>query len=133
MCTTAAIASWVELDGRKTDISMTIMEQPTLPTGALLILDRAFKPGRATYSYHRERDQAALDLLADYARNAPHVAEDIRRKEEEHERMVEVAQTPERRRSYLDGAPDGLSYEAMNSGLKGCLKRLLEGKIFSLT
>lgn len=111
--------AWVELDGRKTDISLTIMEQPTLPTGALLILDRVFKPGRATYSYHRERDQAALDLLAEYARNAPHVAEDIRRKEEEHERMVEVAQTPERRRAYLDGAPDGLSYEAMSALIGG--------------
>lgn len=111
--------AWVELDGRKTDISLTIMEQPTLPTGALLILDRVFKPGRAIYSYHRKRDQAALDLLAQYARNAPHVAEDIRLKEEEHKRMVEVAQTPEQRRAYLDGASDGLSYEAMSALIGG--------------
>jgi len=111
--------AWVELDGRKTDISLTIMEQPTLPAGALLILDRVFKPGRATYSYHRERDQAALDLLADYARRAPHLAEDIRLKEAEHRRMVEVAQTPEQRRAYLDAAPDGLNYEAMSALIGG--------------
>lgn len=117
--------AWVELDGRKTDISLTIMEQPTLPTGALLILDRVFKPGRATYSYHRERDQAALDLLAGYARNGSHLPEDIRRKEEEHERMVEIAQTPEQRRAYLDGAPDGLNYEAMSALIGG------EGSDFS--
>lgn len=110
--------AWVELNGKKIDISLTLLEQPTLPPGDLLILDRAFKSGRAAYTYHRQRDKAALDHLASYARN-PMVADDIQRKEHEHRRMADLAGTPGQRRAYLDAAPDGLSYGVMSTLVGG--------------
>ena len=111
--------AWVELNGKKIDVSLTLLEEPTLLPGDLLILDRAIKPGRAAYTYHRERDQAALDLLDTYARHNPMVAEEIKRKEQEHRRMATLAETPEQRRAYLDEAPDGLSYGVMSTLVEG--------------
>ena len=110
--------AWVELNGKKIDVSLSLLEQPTLPPGDLLILDRAFKRGRAAYTYHRDRGPAALDLLASYARN-PMVAADIQQKEQEHQRMADLAGTRDQRRAYLDAAPDGLSYGAMSALVGG--------------
>jgi hypothetical protein len=111
--------AWVELNGKRIDVSLTRLEQPSLPSGDLLILDRVFQSGQARYSYHRQRDRAALDLLDRYARSDPSIAEDIRLKEDEHRRMADLAEAPDQRRAYLDGAPDGMSYGAMSALVGG--------------
>jgi hypothetical protein len=78
----------------------------------LVILDRNVTTGRALYTYRRERS-AAAKRAAEALMKDPRFGHLIRAKEREHEQMLTISKTPAAIRAYLDGAPDGLDYEAL--------------------
>ncbi len=101
--------AWIEFDGKKTDISLTITDEPSVQLqGQLIVLDQVLKEGRA-YTYHRAQDEAALKALrAIYA--DPRFRQLAERKDREHEMMSDIARDPERIMDFLNGAPDGFDY-----------------------
>jgi hypothetical protein len=113
--------AWVEFNSKKTDLSLTKTEHAGQQlTGSLLILDRVFTKGEATYSYHRERDTAALALVAKLQAD-PQYSAFVQAKEKEHAAMLAIARAPGSIRGYLDSAPDGFGYEALAKLADGAL------------
>jgi hypothetical protein len=111
--------AWVELGGKKTDITLTMTEHAEAqPTGALLILGREMRKGRATYTYHRERSADALREITELMRDS-RLRHGLLAKEAEHERMIAIAKDLELMRKYLDVAPDGLGYEKLSGMIAG--------------
>lgn len=105
--------AWIECNGRKTDLGLTLTENPDAqPPGALIILDREFGHGRAKYTYHRERSPAANRIIEEFMRD-PAYSLIVRHKEAEHEKMTAIAKSPRLIREYLDAAPDGLDYQKL--------------------
>ena len=100
---------WIDFNGKKTDISLTITEHPQaqLP-GQLIVLDEVLREGHR-YTYHREQTEPARQALEDLVRD-PQWAPVVAHKEREHAMMMELADDPERAAAYLDAAPDGFSY-----------------------
>lgn len=105
--------AWLEHEGKTTDITLGRTDPPSEP-GAVLILDRPLTRGRATYSYHREKGSAGEALERD-AKMGWIVAH----KRTEHQRMSQIAADPEMLRSFLDGAPDGLTYLRLAEIVRG--------------
>lgn len=103
---------WLEHNGRKVDIALANPNHGQKP-GPLLILDQRFQEhGTADYSYHRERgaagDYAIQRLLTSDHPQARTIAQ---QKEGEHSFMTEVSKSEERIMEYLNGAPNGATYE----------------------
>lgn len=110
--------AWVELNGKKIDLALTLTEHPEAqPSGALVILNREFRTGRARYSYHSARSPDALALVERLGRD-PVYRDVVRHKEIEHQKMATIAKSPELMRQFLDAAPDGLDYEALASRIR---------------
>ena len=50
--------AWIEFDGKKTDISLTMTDEPSVQLqGQLIVLDQVLKAGHA-YTYDRAQDEA---------------------------------------------------------------------------
>lgn len=100
---------WIEFDGKKTDISLTMTDEPSVQLqGQLIVLDQVLNEGHA-YTYHRAQDEAALRALeAIYA--DPRFRQLAERKDREHEMMSDIASDPEKILNFLNGAPDGFDY-----------------------
>jgi gamma-glutamylcyclotransferase len=106
--------AWYEMDGRVTDLAISRPLNPDFQRrGPLTILGRELQPGwRWTYHAKRsvEGERAIVELLQDpRARQAVQDGEDL------HQMMFNVASSQERIRTYLDGAPDGLTFEVLAS------------------
>ena len=104
--------AWIEFNGKKTDISLTMTDEPSVQLqGQLLVLDQVLKNGHA-YTYHRAQNEAALRALeAIYA--DPRLRHLSARKDREHEMMSDIARDPERVLAFLNGAPDGFDYATL--------------------
>jgi Transglutaminase-like superfamily len=103
--------AWVEWQGRKTDISLTRTEnREAQPPGALLMLDHIVRPGKAIYTYHRERSAEALAFQRELEPMAPGL---IAHKEREHRMMQEASVDNGRIAAYLDAAPPDRNYAAL--------------------
>ncbi|WP_315718604.1 MULTISPECIES: hypothetical protein [unclassified Bradyrhizobium] len=100
--------AWIELGGKKTDISLTITGQANIP-GPLLILDREVTRGLATYTYHRERGAVAEMIEQEFLAN-PRGREVVIHKRSEHAQMMAIAADTSSIVPYLNAAPDGLGY-----------------------
>lgn len=110
--------AWIEVNGRKTDISLTMTEHPhAIPSGALLVLDREMRGGDARYTYHTERGPDALAMMEELLGN-PRSRNVALHKEAEHKRMTAIAKSPELMRKYLDAAPDGMTYEVLAARIR---------------
>lgn len=100
--------AWIETNRKKTDISLTRTEVPTVQLpGPLVILDRIIIPGHATYTYHRERPPEAILELREVD---PFLLKHL---ETEHSEMVAVAKSDKRIAAYFKNAPPDLRYEAL--------------------
>jgi len=101
--------AWIEFDGRKTDISLTMTDEPSVQLqGQLIVLDHVLKEGHA-YTYHRAQDAAALSALETIYAD-PRFRQLAARKDREHEMMSGIAGDHDRMLDYLNDAPDGFDY-----------------------
>ncbi|RUX43488.1 hypothetical protein EOA33_29175 [Mesorhizobium sp. M4A.F.Ca.ET.050.02.1.1] len=101
--------AWLEYEGKKTDVSLAVTARPDVsPAGELIILDRVVKGGHK-YFYHREMTTAGLLQLQKMRMNGQQALVD--HKMEEHSLMTARSTQTELIRSYLDGEPNGLTYE----------------------
>lgn len=104
--------AWIEYEGKKTDISMTRTSYPDQqPPGAMIILDRVIKSGRAKYTYYKDDDHRALKAL-EMQRKDPHLGPIQEQKEFQHRQMMAIAEPGhiERIDNYLANAPLGLQF-----------------------
>lgn len=101
--------AWLEFSGKKTDVSLAFTSRPEInPPGQLIYLDRVFGQGHV-YSYHREMTEAGRAALEEFRINGNATLVD--HKEREHSRMLAMAEDPSGIRTYLDSAPEGMTYE----------------------
>lgn len=106
--------AWLEFDGAKTDVSLTITEHPSyVPTGGLLILDRVMQRGTASYTYHLTESPESIEAYAADAKRHAGVREVRAMKEVEHAQMLVRASDDAAMSAWLSGAPSRIGYEAM--------------------
>ena len=102
--------AWIEFAGKRTDVTLGITEHPEEQlAGEVIVVDRVVAQGQQ-YSYHRQMTEAgrlALELM----RAKPEVRAVLEAKEVEHATMSAMMQTSQRRRDFLDAAPDGWTYD----------------------
>lgn len=99
--------AWIEFNGKKTDISLSITEAPSRQRqGQLIVLDQVLREGHL-YTYHREQNDAALAAIKAIDPRYAHV---VVMKNREHETMCDTARDPAKMFAYLNAAPDGLDY-----------------------
>jgi hypothetical protein len=111
--------AWVELDGAKTDVSLTITERPRyVPTGALLILDRVMQRGTASYTYHLTESPESIQADAADAKRHAGAREVREMKEVEHAQMLARASDDAAMSAWLSGAPSHIGYEAMAAAVQ---------------
>jgi hypothetical protein len=111
--------AWLEFEGAKTDVSLTITEHPRcVPTGALLILDRVMQRGAATYTYHLAESPESIEAHARDARKEPRVRGVRAMKEVEHAQMLERAADDDAMWAWLSDAPSHMNYEAMAAAVR---------------
>lgn len=104
--------AWIEFEGQRTDLSLANVQHPHAQSaGEVLIMGNIARAGQR-YSYHRERSLAGL-VIAQELMQDPKVGAMVLQKEEEHLFMVARTKSADLRRSYLDGAPDGLNFERL--------------------
>ena len=109
--------SWLEYEGRKTDITLHIVD-PMLPakSGALLVMGQILKPGELDYSYHAGLTPAALAANLQMSRD-PHLKALLAHKEVEHRQMAARAADDNLMKQFVAMAPPQFSYEAMRRAL----------------
>lgn len=106
--------AWLECEGRKTDLTLARQERPDLnPPGDILIQDFPFRRLRK-YAYHKTKSAAAIALEERWLNN-PQATNLVRHKAIEHEAMRRRATSNVEMRAFLDGAPDGITYERFKS------------------
>jgi hypothetical protein len=106
--------AWIEFNGKKTDISLTMTDEPSVQLqGQLIVLDQVLKDGHA-YTYHRTQNEAALRALETIYAD-PRFRQLAARKDREHEMMSDIARDPARVLAFLNGAPDGFDYATLVS------------------
>ncbi|MBO9127695.1 MULTISPECIES: hypothetical protein [unclassified Rhizobium] len=109
--------AWLEFETMKVDLGLHVVERPdVVHPGAVLILDQQLLPGTVNYSYHLARPAASLAVVEKMLRD-PSTAHVGRRKEIEHEAMLQRSRDPALRDAYLAGAPPGSSFASMTSVL----------------
>lgn len=107
--------AWIEYNGKKTDISLTITQHPdVMPAGALLLLDKEFTSGYVPYSYHYESTEAGLQAEYELSQEEPYRSVVVQ-KRAEHSMMQAINKSRDQQRIYLDRAPDGWNYERMSA------------------
>ena len=109
--------AWLELSGKKTDVSLTFTSRPEVnPPGQLIYHDRVFGMGHV-YSYHREMSEAGREALEEI-RSADPVLVD--HKEQEHAKMHTMVEDRSQIRAYLDAAPEGMTYKEIVARISDC-------------
>ena len=112
---TMASHAWIEYQGKKTDIALTLTEHPEIQLpGPLTILSEEFLKGKAAYTYHLEPSHEAVEAVSRMRRELPaQYARAIAAKEEEHIQMQARSRNPALVDAYLDDAPADRSYAAI--------------------
>jgi hypothetical protein len=111
--------AWLDFDGAKTDVSLTITEHPRyVPPGALLILDRVWQRGMADYTYHLSESAESVAAWAEDGKEEPRVREVRVMKEIEHAQMLARADDDDAMWSWLSAAPSHMNYEAMAAAVR---------------
>lgn len=106
--------AWLEMGGKKIDISLGKMDLPeSQPVGDVIVLDRVVRPGAARYTYYREAPAEALAYIDEAIRKGEIPAAIVEAKNLEHAYMLELSKTPGGVKRYLSGAPPGRSYSAL--------------------
>jgi hypothetical protein len=103
--------AWIECDGMVTDITLHSTDGNTEP-GDLVVLDRTIKRGGAKYTYHREKGVAGEAAERELESDATY-GWIVERKRQEHAGMAAMSDDRAAARSYLDNAPDGLTYQRL--------------------
>lgn len=101
--------AWIELNGKKTDVSLTYTSYPDVqPTGSLIIHDHVLRKGMATYHYFKNDDpEVAIGL--DWMRGIPEWRSTLAFKEAQHGDMMSIV-TDDRINEYMSMAPPGGAY-----------------------
>jgi hypothetical protein len=106
--------AWVELGGKKIDISVTQTDvADSQLTGDLLILDRVVRPGAAKYAYYREAPDKAVEYVQQAVRSGDLPAEAVESKTQEHAYIAGLARTREGIRTYFTRNPPDRTFEAL--------------------
>jgi hypothetical protein len=106
--------AWVELGGKKIDISLVVTEYPDVqPSGDLIILDRVMRSGNAKYTYHRELSAAAAAHLRQIVSDGHITMEAIERKDQEHAHVLAMSRAPSGVRKFLDNGPSDRTFYAL--------------------
>jgi hypothetical protein len=110
--------AWLEFRGQRTDLTLCRPMNPDVQQrGQLVIHGRVIADGWPRYTYHLHRPREGLRVVEQMLANSstrPMVAE----QEERHLRMVATTKTNALIRAYLDGAPDGLTYDRIAAAVK---------------
>lgn len=106
--------AWLDYNGRKTDVTLARTERPDImPIGQVIILDRVVHSGHA-YSYHLE--QSARGLAAETGMlQEPQSAEVVNMKRAEHLAMTARANDASVMRTFLDSAPDRMTFDMLKA------------------
>ena len=103
--------AWYEFRGRRTDLTLCRPLRPEVQQrGPLVIHGKVITAGWPKYTYHKDRPPeglAEIEQLMSDPTTRPMIAE----QEELHLRMAAIARDNALIRTYLDDAPDGLTYE----------------------
>jgi hypothetical protein len=104
--------AWYELDGLITDIALCRpMDTRIQKAGHVTILGREMAPGWH-YTYHRSRPPEGVADIERQLRD-PMTQAAVAEHEALYAYMLEAAQSNDRIRAYLDGAPDGRDYKSI--------------------
>ncbi|MDH7974399.1 hypothetical protein QH494_19590 [Sphingomonas sp. AR_OL41] len=107
--------SWIELDGRKTDVTLSLVDPNISMSGGLLILDTEIVPGRVRYGYYHQMTAAGEEANA--ALIAAGMGGLLRHKQQEHRIMLGMMADPKRMADHHSAAPSGLGYDEMRAAL----------------
>ena len=106
--------AWFEYEGKKIDISLHRTSHPEAqPPGDLVILDHVIRRGVVTYQYWVVLPERARRALEQMEEDSPELSALIRKKADEHRRMVEFSKLPSGAAEYLRQAPSEGSYAAL--------------------
>ena len=110
--------AWLEFQGQQTDLTLCRPLRPEVQQrGKLVIHGRVIAEGWPRYTYHLHRPPEGVrvieQMMADPA-TRPLIAE----QEEIHLHMVATAKNNALIHAYLDGAPDGLTYDRIAAAVK---------------
>ena len=108
--------AWIELDGRKTDVTLSVVDPNISRSGGLLILDKEIVRGQVSYSYHHR--MTAAGEKANEAVIAAGMGGLLLHKQQEHQRMLDIMADPKRMADHHSAAPPGLSYDDMRAALR---------------
>ncbi|MDR3413331.1 MAG: hypothetical protein P4L87_20655 [Formivibrio sp.] len=110
----AASHAWVEYHGKKIDISAHMTSHPEIQlSGDLIILDHVVKQGMVSYTYWPILPNAAAEVLERMGRENLDLAAVIAHKGKEHQRISELAKTPQGVATYFSQAPSNINYDAL--------------------
>ena len=109
--------AWLDVNGKKIDLTLGRVSYESMLVGEILILDRVVSSG-AKHSYFVEKEQKHLDADA-FLASEPTSSMLLDHKNAEHKIMAERARDPEEMREFLDGAPDHWTYERLKAVLEG--------------
>lgn len=106
--------AWLDHRGMRIDVAM---EQGSWNGGALprdaLVLDRVIRFGIAQNSYHLQPSPETLQMHERFAARSPESAEFVAQKQQEHRDMLRRAQDDLAMWTWLQFAPEPLSYAAV--------------------
>jgi hypothetical protein len=107
---------WIEVGRKKVDISLHRTEYPeACPPGDLIILDRIMRPGKAKYTYHRERSAQSLSTAQEWARGDASRQQALILKDQEHEYLFGLSKTNAGVSTYLNSVvPADRRYNALS-------------------
>lgn len=98
--------AWLEFNGKKTDLTLHVVDDPSAtPPGDVVIMGEVLKKGVATYTYHHEPDDAAMNALSELRRMAPELGSALDAKEVEHAQMKARTRDESLMDAYLRAAP----------------------------
>jgi len=110
--------AWLEFRGQRTDLTLCRPMSPEVQKrGQLVIHGRVIAEGWARYTYHMHQPAEGLRVI-ERMRSDPLTRSMFAEQEELHLRMVATARDNALIRAFLDGAPDGLTYDRIAAAVK---------------
>lgn len=108
--------AWVEVGGKKIDLTIGLVSDDSMLEGNVLVLDKTVIPG-SEYEYFPDKLQQHLD--ADAGVSDPRHRAILSHKNIEHQEMKLRSTDPQAMRAWLDKAPDGWTYELLKARIEG--------------
>jgi hypothetical protein len=106
--------AWIELGGKKIDISLTLTEhRDAQPPGDLIVLDRVLRPGTTKYTYCREPTAEAAAFMEAVVRDGVVPSEVVEEKNREHAYVSRMAKTRDGILTYLNEAPPDRTFRVL--------------------